>query len=187
MKTEYLNNKTFEAIIEAFQSFKKRKSRCELVIQDLQETHERRTQRYNDDMKQEAVVVQTDLYRQVCTDFDAYKERLAYAFLILSANLANYTRYAGIEVEDATQEGVTICFEKIDKFDKRKGKAFNYMTTCIINHFRQMYRTNKNYHELKKRYLTFLQHKFERVFLRGGRDRLSHKYIFDFQDNRTGD
>jgi DNA-directed RNA polymerase specialized sigma24 family protein len=62
-----------------------------------------------------------------------------------------------IDQDDAVQEGVMICFEKIDRFDPKKGKAFNYMTTCILNHFRQLYRTARNYNELKRKYLDFIQ------------------------------
>jgi DNA-directed RNA polymerase specialized sigma24 family protein len=59
------------------------------------------------------------------------------------------------------QEGVMICFEKIDRFDPKKGKAFNYMTTCVLNHFRQLYRTARNYNELKRKYLDFVQLQFD--------------------------
>ena len=45
----------------------------------------------------------------------------------------------------------------MEKFDPTKGKAFNYMTTCILNHFRQLWRTAKNYNELKKKYSKIFQ------------------------------
>ena len=54
-----------------------------------------------------------------------------------------------------------ICFEKVDRFDPSKGKAFNYMTTCILNHFKQLYRSARNYNDLKRRYSDFVQLKFE--------------------------
>ena len=63
-----------------------------------------------------------------------------------------------------------ICFEKINRFDPRKGKAFNYMTTCILNHFRQLYRSARNYNELKKRYHSFLSDKFETIVIRNGKE-----------------
>ena len=49
-----------------------------------------------------------------------------------------------MNVTDATQEGVLVCFEKVDRFLPKKGRAFNYMTTCIISHFRQIYKRQKN-------------------------------------------
>lgn len=167
MSNEYLNNRTFESIIDKFQAFKKHKTRCELVLKDLQETHERRCKKYNDDRRQEALDVYTKTYDEVCLNYKDYQEQLAFAFYILSENIANYARFNGIDIDDAIQEGVLICFEKIDRFDPRKGKAFNYMTTCILNHYRQIYRSIRNYNELKKRYHNFLQDKFEKIFLRG--------------------
>lgn len=164
---EYLNNRTFEAIIEHFQSYKKHKTRCELVLKDLQETHERRLKKYHDDARKGAVLEADTKYKEVCANFKAFQEQLAYAFYILSENIANYARFNGIDVDDAIQEGVLICFEKIDRFDPRKGKAFNYMTTCILNHYRQIYRSIRNYNELKKRYHNHLQDKFEKSFFRG--------------------
>jgi DNA-directed RNA polymerase specialized sigma subunit len=74
-------------------------------------------------------------------------------------------------VDDAIQEGVLICFEKIDRFDPRKGKAFNYMTTCILNHYRQLYRSARNYNELKKKYMVYLSDKFDCVIMRNGKER----------------
>jgi DNA-directed RNA polymerase specialized sigma subunit len=88
----------------------------------------------------------------------------------LSENIANYAKFSGIDIDDAIQEGVLICFEKINRFDPRKGKAFNYMTTCILNHFRQLYRSARNYNELKKRYQNFLSDKFETMIIRNGRE-----------------
>ena len=77
---------------------------------------------------------------------------LTIAFYLLSENIVRYRKFNLIDADDAIQEGVMICFEKVDRFDPSKGKAFNYMTTCIINHFRQLYRTARNYNELKKKY-----------------------------------
>ena len=31
------------------------------------------------------------------------------------------------------------------------------MTTCILNHYRQLYRTARNYNELKRKYQDFLE------------------------------
>lgn len=159
---EYLNNRTFEAIIEAFQTSKKYKVRCELLLNDLKETHERRFKKYNDDTRKDSVTIATNKYKEVSNNFKAFQDQLAYAFYILSENIANYARFNGIDIDDAIQEGVLICFEKIDRFDPRKGKAFNYMTTCILNHYRQIYRSIRNYNELKKRYQVHLQDKLEK-------------------------
>lgn len=64
-----------------------------------------------------------------------------------------------------------ICFEKVDRFNPnyigkngQKAKAFNYLTTCCLNHYRQLYRTAKNYIELKKRYQDFIAKKQLEIF-----------------------
>lgn len=169
MGNEYLNNAKFEAIIEAFQMSKRKKLQYQLIIDDLQETHQRKLKVYNDAHKLELLTAQKECYEDICRDFNEYREKLAYAFYLIASNLATYRRYTGVDIDDATQEGVLTCFEKVDKFDRRKGKAFAYMTTCVDNQYRQMYRSTKNHNELKKRYYKHLQDKFEKQFYRNGR------------------
>jgi DNA-directed RNA polymerase specialized sigma subunit len=179
MANEYLNNRTFESVIQSFQYFKRQKAKYELIIADLQESHNRRVAKYGDDAKKAPLEESEKHYKEVCAQFKEYQEQLAYAFYILSENIANYAKFNGIDIDDAIQEGVLICFEKIDRFDPRKGKAFNYMTTCILNHFRQLYRSARNYNELKKRYHTFLQEKLEKVIIRNGKERYSVRKPID--------
>ena len=164
--TEYLNNKTFEVIIGSFQHFKRQKTKYELIIKDVQETHERRKAKYNDGLRYEVLKDGLEKQKIVIENYNEYQEQLAYAFYILSENIANYSKFSGIDIDDAVQEGVLICFEKIDRFDQRKGKAFNYMTTCILNHYRQLYRSARNYNELKKRYAAYLENTFDTFFQR---------------------
>lgn len=174
MANEYLNNKSFEGIISAFQHHKRQKAKYELIISDLKETHDRRSLKYKDDQKKNKLEESQQQYQQFCTAFKEFQEQLAYAFYVLSENIANYAKFNGIDIDDAIQEGVLICFEKIDRFDPRKGKAFNYMTTCVLNHFRQLYRSARNYNELKKRYSSFLQEKLETVMINGRRERFKN-------------
>jgi len=142
-----------------------------MIVADLQETHNRRLDKYQDDEKKVPLEESEKYYREACVNLKEHQEQLAYAFYILSENIANYAKFNGIDIDDCIQEGVLICFEKIDRFDPRKGKAFNYMTTCILNHFRQLYRSNRNYNELKKRYLVFLHDRFENIIFRNGKER----------------
>jgi DNA-directed RNA polymerase specialized sigma subunit len=97
------------------------------------------------------------VFRQTASTYQDSQDELAVAFYTLSENIVRYAKFNLIDQDDAIQEGVMICFEKIDRFDPKKGKAFNYMTTCILNHFRQLYRTARNYNELKRKYLDFVQ------------------------------
>jgi DNA-directed RNA polymerase specialized sigma subunit len=174
MANEYLNNKNFESIIKAFQHFSRQKSRNEMMIIDLRQTHERRLSVYEDNEKLDALnKAQADL-DESNANYKNCQEQLAYAFYILSQNIANYAKFSGIDVDDAIQEGVLICFEKINKFDPRKGKAFNYLTTCIINSLRQSYRSSKNHNELIRKYSVHLQDKLGNVIMINGKERFNH-------------
>lgn len=183
LASEYLNNKNFEKIIQSFQYHKRERSRYELVLDDYKQTFERRFNKYNDDLKKPKFDQATEDYSESCANFKGFQDQLAYAFYLLSENIANYAKFSGIDVDDAIQEGVLICFEKIDRFDPRKGKAFNYMTTCILNHYRQLYRSARNYNELKKRYHVFLQDKFENIVFRNGKECSSHKNNGDYNSS----
>lgn len=183
---DYLNNKSFESIIESFQFYKREKSRYDFILSDLKETHERRLKKYEDNTRLAIVEDYEKNYNESCQNYKQFQEQLAYAFYILSENIANYARCSGIDVDDAIQEGVVICFEKIDRFNPnyrgkngQKAKAFNYMTTCILNHFRQLYRTARNYNELKKRYHGHLQDKLESIIIRNGKERNSNRSSID--------
>lgn len=179
MANEYLNNRTFESIIQSFQYYKRQKAKYELILSDLQETHDRRVSKHQDDDKKAPLLENEKFYQEACQSFKDFQEQLAFAFYVLSENIANYAKFNGIDIDDAIQEGVLICFEKIDRFDPRKGKAFNYMTTCILNHFRQLYRSARNYNELKKRYHGFLQERLETIIVRNGKERTSSKSSLD--------
>ena len=156
MSNEYLNNRSFEKLIVTFQYSKKEKIKYQLFMDDIKQTEERPLKRGK--YKKPPLWVQTEsTYGVVSINYVEMQRQLAMAFYTLSENIVRYAKFNLIDQDDAIQEGVMICFEKIDRFDPQKGKAFNYMTTCILNHFRQMYRTARNYNELKKRYLDFMQ------------------------------
>ena len=125
-------------------------------MEDIVETEERTSGRKVYIMPPTWLALQ-DKFDNIEKQFHESQQELATAFYILSENIVKYAKFNLIDQDDAVQEGVMICFEKIDRFDPKKGKAFNYMTTCILNHFRQLYRTARNYNELKRKYLEFIQ------------------------------
>lgn len=126
MSIEYLNNRIFEELILTFKKARK-------------------------------------FQNKKPTEFKMAQESLAEAFYILADNIIRAFKFQLIDYDDMKQEGVMICFEKLNCFDPNyvtesgnKSKAFNYFTTCTLNHFRQLYRTAKNYKQLKERYYEFL-------------------------------
>lgn len=135
MSIEYLNNKVFEGLIDSYKKTQKNKA------------------------------------KKPC-DFERSQKVLAEAFYILAENIIRAFKFQMIDRDDMLQEGVMICFEKLNRFDPNyttangtKSKAFNYFTTCTLNHFRQLYRTAKNYKQLKERYYDFLNKKNQdRIF-----------------------
>lgn len=149
MSSEYLNNKSFESIIIRFQSAQKNQNKLQILLDDF---------RWQQQAQKDIRKIKTPLNLTVeslsaaDTDLVSSKKILAEAFYTLSKNIVRYAKFSNIDEDDAIQEGVLICFERVEKFDPTKGKAFNYMTTCILNHFRQLWRTAKNYNELKKKY-----------------------------------
>ncbi len=160
MSNEYLNNKNFETLIQLFQQNKRKKTKYEMIIKDLE--HSFSLKRNCDKLKERKTE-----YTEVSNNYQLYQEQLAQAFYTLSINIVRYAKFHLIDIDDAVQEGVLICFEKIDRFDPVKGRAFNYMTTCIFNHLRQLYRSARNYNELKKKYMKHLQDNVEEVIIRG--------------------
>ena len=181
MANEYINNKLFEVIIQDFQAFKRRKKKYELLIEDLREVHKRRTLKYKDNIKEPPLDEKIQKYNEVCQSFDVCQIKLAKDFYILSQNIANYSKFNGIDIDDAIQEGVVICFEKVDRFNPnyrgkngQKPKAFNYMTTCVLNHFRQLYRSAKSHQELTRKYKQHLQESHESVFFVNGKEKINY-------------
>lgn len=154
MSTEYLNNKTFETIIIQFQNAKRLQKKYEIlkIDFDIQSSKLKLKNTIKEPLQLKDTAIE-----DADDDLNVSKAILAEAFYTLSKNIVRYAKFSNIDEDDAIQEGVLICFERVEKFDPTKGKAFNYMTTCILNHFRQLWRTAKNYNELKKKYSKIFQ------------------------------
>lgn len=155
MKAHYLDNKLFEANIAKFKQSKQDKVKYELILEDLLLAQKRNATPERD----EIISVKNEEYRILCIHYEDIEGQLINAFFKLAENIIRYRKYNFVEVEEAIQEFVIICMQKIDRFDPIKGKAFNYMTTCILNHYRQLYRGAKNYNEFKRKFGVHLQAK----------------------------
>jgi len=160
MATEYLNNKSFEKLIVKFQQTKKEQIKYQMFVEDILETEKNTIKRGKFKKPNQWLEVENN-YRSLTDECKETQKELAFAFYILSENIVKYAKFNLIDQDDAIQEAVMVCFEKIERFDPKKGKAFNYMTTCILNHFRQLYRTARNYNELKRKYLDHLHAQLE--------------------------
>jgi DNA-directed RNA polymerase specialized sigma subunit len=145
MASEYLNNKKLEKVIVSFQKIKRSKNMYQYLMNNIKEQGVK-------EKEPDSWVFVKNEYNRALNDYDITQRDLATAFYTLSENIVRYAKFNLIDPDDSVQEGVLICFEKLDRFDPRFGKAFNYMTTCILNHFKQLYRSARNYTELKKKY-----------------------------------
>lgn len=108
--------------------------------------------------------------------FDAVQLELTDAFYLLAQNIIRAFRFQLVDKDDALQEGVMICFEKLHRFNPEKGKIFNFLTTIILNHYRQLYRTAKNYNELKARFHDHLYDKANDSFMMALKARKKNGY-----------
>jgi len=186
LSTEYLNNRILEKTISTFQRSKREKVKYKLLIEDIKSAKTRINYRKNKVTKRElgkSLVIKEKEYLQTLDDYQESQLMLADAFYTLSENVARFSKFNYIDIDDAIQEGVLICFEKVDRFDPeyvgpngKKAKAFNYMTTCILNHYRQLYRSARHYNDLKKRYLDFIQTQLYNVLIRHGNGRVNRSH-----------
>ena len=175
MASEYLNNKNLERVIISFQKIKKHKKMHEYLIKNINEQSPK-------EKEPESWTYIKEQNKKNLLDYEDTQKDLAKAFYTLSENIVRYAKFNLIDPDDSVQEGVLICFERAEKFDPQKGKAFNYMTTCILNHFRQLWRSARNYQELKKRYNDIIQLKFGLDSSTRRRDRIQGKNFDKYHD-----
>jgi len=188
MATEYLNNKDLETVIKKFQKAKRERVKFQFIIEDLELARERMLKRLGKCNQAIDLLIghNNEIQNCIITDYTTSQGALATNFYTLSENLANFwqSRAGGksyFDIDDAVQEGVLICFEKIDRFDPDKGKAFNYLTTCVFNHFRQLYRSAKHYNELKMKYSDFIQSQLHPALKLPKRPSNHQKYKDDYK------
>jgi glutamate racemase len=80
-------------------------------------------------------------------------ERLCEMFKVLVETIL---KYFGDKIDLGDRKQVTVecmatCFTKLRRYNPQKGKAFNFFTTIILSHMRQIYRTRRAYAELLAR------------------------------------
>ena len=178
MSTEYLNNKSFEIIIIKYQKAQRAKQRLNFLQKDIE-----MQKQISKNLKCPLVVDESEI-KNAELDYAEAQKILATAFYTLSQNIVRYAKFSHIDEDDAVQEGVLICFERAEKFDPAKGKAFNYMTTCILNHFRQLWRSARNYQELKKRYNELQQIRFGMDLMNRRKDKTYSKNFDKYYETR---
>ena len=170
MSRYYIDNKALEQAMFRFRESKREKVRYGYLMEDVKRAIETKSRRRKNAERETAALQSLmAMHTQTCLAYEEIQNLLATEFYTLSENIVRYAKFA-IDSDDAVQEGVCICFEKIDRFDEAKGRAFNYLTTCILNHFRQIYRTARNYNDLRQKYYDYLQGQCSKQVIKNGRE-----------------
>lgn len=154
----YIDNNHLEFLIVEYRNSKKEKKKYELILSDLKES-----MIYNKE-KEEIYKIIYSKYIKVSEHIKEIYNLLAVEFSTLAEHIIKFKHYDSVEYDDAMQEFVMICFDKMDRFDPnfvgktgQKSKAFSFLTTCVLNSYRQLCRYTNNYNELKKRYSNILR------------------------------
>lgn len=165
-KKEYLNNKNLELNMKSFFEIVSKLKEIKLgLAEDISRgVHDIKIKKHIKDL--------TSLYK----DLELIQENLGKDFYELSKRIVGSKNWFLLDKEEAIQESVMICFQKIEKFDFSRGSAaFSYLTTCIIHHLKQLHRTVKNHNELKKKYIEFVEVTNNNMFVKNGREALDLK------------
>lgn len=97
-------------------------------------------------------------------DLDTMRKVFDVFWLLADTIVKNFVKFKDTWMKKAfknktntIKDLVCYAFIKLPKFDYKKGKAFNFFTTCMLGMLRQTYRTSKNYNELKAKYKLHLE------------------------------
>jgi len=88
-------------------------------------------------------------------DKEAHQEELMLLFDLLITNILESFRF-NIEKDDAKQECFLLILKTLKNFTPKKGSAFNYFTTVIVNNLKLIYTKNKKYETKVQEYFTLM-------------------------------
>jgi len=101
---------------------------------------------YIDNKRFEEIIL---LYQQ---DPKTHEEDLVSLFDLLIGNIINSFRFK-VDPDDARQECFTLVLKTVKNFKPRKGTAFNYFTTIIVNNLKLLYTREKKYNKKIENYI----------------------------------
>jgi len=101
---------------------------------------------YIDNKRFEEIIL---LYQE---DPQTYEEDLVSLFDLLISNIINSFRFK-VDPDDARQECFTLVLKTVKNFKPRKGTAFNYFTTIIVNNLKLLYTREKKYNKKIENYI----------------------------------
>ena len=77
-------------------------------------------------------------------DPETHEDKLVSMFDLLITNIIESFRFK-VDPDDAKQECFALVLKTVKNFKPRKGTAFNYFTTIIVNNLKLMYTREKKY------------------------------------------
>jgi len=101
---------------------------------------------YIDNKRFEEIIL---LYQQ---DPETYENDLVSLFDLLITNIIESFRFK-VDPDDAKQECFALVLKTVKNFKPRKGTAFNYFTTIIVNNLKLLYTRNKKYNQKIENYI----------------------------------
>jgi DNA-directed RNA polymerase specialized sigma subunit len=101
---------------------------------------------YIDNKRFEEIIL---LYQQ---DPETYEDDLVSLFDLLITNIIESFRFK-VDPDDAKQECFALVLKTVKNFKPRKGTAFNYFTTIIVNNLKLLYTRNKKYNQKIENYI----------------------------------
>ena len=101
---------------------------------------------YIDNKKFEEIIL---LYQE---DPKTYEEDLVSLFDLLITNIIDSFKFK-VDPDDAKQECFALVLKTVKNFKPRKGTAFNYFTTIVINNLKLLYTREKKYNQKIENYI----------------------------------
>jgi DNA-directed RNA polymerase specialized sigma subunit len=89
------------------------------------------------------------LYQQ---DPETHQDDLVSLFDLLISNIIDSFRFK-VDPDDAKQECFALVLKTVKNFKPRKGTAFNYFTTIIVNNMKLLYTRDKKYKQKIENYI----------------------------------
>lgn len=81
-----------------------------------------------------------------------YEEELISLFDVLITNIVESFKFK-VDPDDAKQECFTLVLKTLRNFKPKKGTAFNYFTTIIVNNLKLLYTKEKKYAKKIENYI----------------------------------
>ena len=85
-------------------------------------------------------------------DPESYEEELVSLFDLLISNIISSFRFK-VDPDDAKQDCFALILKTVKNFKPRKGTAFNYFTTIIVNNLKLLYTREKKYNQKIENYI----------------------------------